>query len=112
MFKKRVLRWSKKPTLTVQEIHFVHFPKMKLHPSYLTFLRDPVDRFKSRYQWSRSTNLTARIQFRSQRFYEPVQVRNKSFKQWRNKDLESCVMKGDEACNYKEGEIVDHPLVC
>ena len=28
LFRKRVLRPSKKPTLTVQEIHFVHFPKI------------------------------------------------------------------------------------
>ena len=110
-FRARVRR-SKRPSMTVQEIHFVAFPvDAAAHPGYVTFLRDPVERFKSRYQWSRANPKTAKIQFRAQKFYEPIQVRNLSFGEWLNRDLESCVMNEDAACNMNEGETVDHPLV-
>ena len=51
------------------------------------------------------------MSLKAQRTYEPVQVRNLTLNDFISRTLEQCVMEGDPACNYKQGEIVDHPLV-
>ena len=44
--------------------------------------------------------------------YEPNAVANKTFKSWLKETMESCILNDhDRQCNFKDGDIIDHPLV-
>ncbi len=112
VFRRRVLSKAKKhrKVLISQEVHFIEFPLDELHPTYFTMLRDPVERFRSRYRWSRIGKETAKTQFRSQGFYEPIAVRNLNFDQWRKRKFDECVLGDHRACNPQPGDIVDNQV--
>ena len=114
-FRNRVTR-MKRPAIYMQEVHLVDFEGhleeygLARHPAYFGVMRDPVDRFKSRFQWCRS-ELKAKICLDKIRYYEPAFVDGFNYSTFMKTTLNECVEKKLHACNIMQGEIVDHQIV-
>ena len=56
--------------------------------------------------------LFSRRRFIAMADYEPNAVANKTFESWMEESMESCILNdNDRQCNFKDGDIIDHPLV-
>ena len=104
-----------KPAVYVQEIHFLEvISESSPHnqPVYFSMMRDPVDRFKSRYQWCRALETRAHecwVHFPS---YDQSAVEGfVDIIDFRESSLNDCIEKGRPSCNISIGAFVDHQIV-
>ncbi|XP_071549570.1 uronyl 2-sulfotransferase homolog pip [Panulirus ornatus] len=86
------------PSVYVKHVCYINFTTFnRTQPLYVNMVRDPVERVISWYYYVRAPWYFVE---RKQAFPElplPSSV-------WLRKDYETCVMKGDQECQYKEGQ--------
>lgn len=110
-FRKRVLEKYQTPLLLVRHINFIQFHDDH-HPLYVNMMREPFQRFRSKFIYGRTYQVEPRFHFKySLREYEPLAVANQSFAKWQNKTLEKCILNDeDRECNMRQGDKVENQL--
>ena len=97
-----------------RHIHFIDFSDFGLPmPYYFNQVRDPVERFRSRFYWTRA-NFQAKDWYRDFWMIEPEADPQKllSFDEWFNKAFEKCALnRTDPECNLKDGSSRDFAIV-
>ena len=107
-FRKRTLYKYQKPLILTRHVNFIRFDDHD-HPLYTNMIREPFQRFKSRYKYSR---VKKKFHFKHNLPYiEPMAVANQNFYAWNRKRLENCILNDtDRECNRKNGDTVENQI--
>jgi len=104
-----------KPIIFQNHVHYIDFtklisPNLLKQPIYFNTVRDPYDRFKSKYYYLRKGLGGKR--FRSYHLLEPdSDPRGRDYWEWKNKTFEDCVMDfNDKECHISNGSIRDYAI--
>ena len=85
-------------------IDFHNYTSAAKNPVYFSSIRDPIDRFVSKFFYARTS---------SNRHYSRLVAENSSYarglsgKEWHRKDINQCILTGDPECKFVEGEMRD-----
>ena len=84
-------------------IDFRNYTDTAKNPIYFSSIRDPVQRFVSQFFYPRiyKRHYSVLVEANSS------QVHGLSEKEWRNKDINQCILARDPECKFVEGEIRD-----
>ena len=90
-------------------IHWVNFTEFNnINPVYFNSVRDPIDRYESRFNYQRQDGFNNHAFFGSMQKMEPEGVpKNESYERWFNKTFEECVLNYDPECVFSKGSIRD-----
>lgn len=75
-------------------------------PTWFSMIRDPVDKFVSRFNYLRKRKFIERMDSNLNRLPEGT-----DYKAFRDKDLETCIMSGDVECTFFLGRKYDLSIV-
>ena len=102
-----------RPFVYKREMHVIDYSGIP-GPTFFSVMRDPFERFRSRFAFSRNRNGNidlAKRSFLSAAKLEPGATLNKSFEEWRKETLEDCILNdGNKGCNFKQGQKIDHQI--
>jgi hypothetical protein len=73
--------------------------------------RDPVDKYISRYYYARHPARAGRVSYNRLKKENSSHVRGLTLEQWRNKNIDDCVVNGDEECRIDVGDMYDLSIV-
>ena len=84
------------------------YKRPRRNPIWFSMVRDPVDKYVSRYYYSRDARgiMFDKLLKRGARY-----VQNVSLREWTRKNLNDCVLKNDEECWLVPGEKYDLAIV-
>lgn len=107
-----VLAKPQRPLAYDRHVHFINFGQLtpdQVQPVWFSIIRDPIDKFVSRYFYNRAGKGI---------LYDKMVLRNESIvqgvskQQWRNKDIVACILdENDDECNFKPGTKADLAMV-
>jgi len=101
------------PIFVNNHVHYIDFTDHGIpkQPVYFNTVRDPYDRFKSRYYWHRK-DFQAKGWFKNYHLIEPdADPRDRDYWDWKNKTFEECVMDfSDKECHIENGSMRDYSI--
>ena len=110
-FRDRVINKYQKPFLITRYVNFIRFEDDQ-HPIYFNVMREPFQRFRSRFNFGRSSPQWPKFHFKySLQNFDPLAVANQTFNEWKFKTLEDCILNDeDQECNMKIGDKVENQM--
>ena len=106
---KSLTNWPSRPISFDRHVYFIDFRRFgDLNPIYFSMVREPVDKFVSRYFYSR---------FNGGFMYDKLKKRNSSWirgvsrEEYTRRDIEDCIFQGDPECSLVQGQKQDLSIV-